>query len=115
MAKNFTIEQIVTIYEKKGCNITSTCKALGISRKTFYEWRAKKKKLAAALEEADESILDYAESKLVAHIQNDDVQSLIFFLKTKGKKRGYVEKTESDVNINAFEKLMQETEDDDDE
>ena len=110
--KNIPIEKIVQIYEKKGCNITATCSALGISRKTFYEWRAKKKKLAEALEEKEESIIDYAESKLVEHIQNDDIQALIFFLRTKGKKRGYVEKTESDVNVNAFEKLMQDVEDD---
>ena len=112
MAKNIPIDKIVEIYEKKGCNITAACTALGISRKTFYEWKDKKKKLAEGLEAAEESILDYAESKLVEHIQNDDVQALIFFLRTKGKKRGYVEKTESDVNINAFEKLMQECEDD---
>ena len=112
MAKNIPIETIVKIYEKKGCNITATCTALGISRKTFYEWKDKKKKLAEGLEAAEESIIDFAESKLVEHINNDDVQALIFFLRTKGKKRGYVEKTETDVNINAFEKLMQDTEDD---
>lgn len=110
--KNIPIEKIADIYQKKGCNITATCAALGIARKTFYEWKEKKKKLAEALEAADESILDFAESKLVEHIQNDDVQALIFFLRTKGKKRGYVEKVESDVNINQFEKLMQDTEDD---
>ena len=112
MAKNIPIEKIIQIYEKKGCNITATCTALGISRKTFYEWKEKKKKLAEGLEAADEAIIDFAESKLVEHINNDDVQALIFFLRTKGKKRGYVEKTESDVNINQFEKLMQDTEDD---
>lgn len=112
MAKNIPIETIVKIYEKKGCNITATCTALGIARKTFYEWREKKKKLAEGLEAAEEAIIDFAESKLVEHINNDDVQALIFFLRTKGKKRGYVEKTESDVNINAFEKLMQETDED---
>ena len=112
MAKNIPIEKIIQIYEKKGCNITATCTALGISRKTFYEWKDKKKKLAEGLEAAEESIIDFAESKLVEHINNDDVQALIFFLRTKGKKRGYVEKTETDVNINAFEKLMQDTEDD---
>ena len=110
--KNISIETIVTMYQKKGCNITATCTALGISRKTFYEWREKKKKLAEALEEVDESILDWAENKLIQHIEDNDLQALIFFLKTKGKKRGYVEKTESDVNINAFEKLMQECEED---
>ena len=112
MAKNIPIEKIVEIYEKKGCNITATCTALGISRKTFYEWKEKKKKLAEGLEAAEEAIIDFAESKLVEHINNDDVQALIFFLRTKGKKRGYVEKTETDVNINQFEKLMQDTEDD---
>ena len=112
MAKNIPIETIVKIYEKKGCNITATCTALGISRKTFYEWKEKKKKLAEGLKAAEEAIIDFAESKLVEHINNDDVQALIFFLRTKGKKRGYVEKTEADVNINQFEKLMQDTEDD---
>ncbi len=111
MAKNIPIEKIIQIYEKKGCNITATCTALGISRKTFYEWKEKKKKLAEGLEAAEEAIIDFAESKLVEHINNDDVQALIFFLRTKGKKRGYVEKTEADVNINQFEKLMQETDD----
>ena len=111
--KNIPIEKIIQIYEKKGCNITATCTALGISRKTFYEWKEKKKKLAEGLEAAEEAIIDFAESKLVEHINNDDVQALIFFLRTKGKKRGYVEKTEADVNINQFEKLMQDTEDDD--
>lgn len=110
--KNIPIEKIIQIYEKKGCNITATCTALGIARKTFYEWREKKKKLAEGLEAAEEAIIDFAESKLVEHINNDDVQALIFFLRTKGKKRGYVEKTETDVNINQFEKLMQDTEDD---
>ena len=113
MAKNIPIENIIKMYEKKGCNVTTTCAALGISRKTFYEWKDKKKKLAEGLDEVDESILDWAESKLKEHIQNDDLQALIFFLRTKGKKRGYVEKTEADVNINAFEKLMQDTEDED--
>lgn len=110
--KNIPIEKIIQIYEKKGCNITATCSALNISRKTFYEWKEKKKKLAEGLEAAEESIIDFAESKLVEHINNNDVQALIFFLRTKGKKRGYVEKTETDVNINQFEKLMQDTEDD---
>lgn len=109
--KIIPIEKIIQVYEKKGCNITATCTALGISRKTFYEWKEKKKKLAEGLEEVDESILDWAESKLKEHIDSNDLQALIFFLRTKGKKRGYVEKTEADVNINQFEKLMQETED----
>lgn len=107
MTKNFSAEKIAEVYKKKGCNITAACAALNITRQTFYTRKAKSKKLQELIEEADESLLDFAESKLVEHINNNDITSLIFFLKTKGKKRGYVERTEHDVNANPFQELME--------
>lgn len=107
MKNNITIEKIAEVYKKKGCNITATCAALNISRRTFYQKKKKSKSLQDLLAEADESILDFAESKLIEHINNNDITSLIFFLKTKGKKRGYVERTEHDVNANPFQELME--------
>lgn len=103
---------LVDLYKKKGCNVSATCSAIGCTRWAFYKWKDKDPKLAQMLEEAYESIIDFAESKLVEHINEGDITSLIFFLKTKGKKRGYVEKTEQDLNVNPFEKLMQELPDD---
>nr|DAW80111.1 MAG TPA: DNA-binding protein [Caudoviricetes sp.] len=107
MKNNITIEKIAEVYKKKGCNITATCAALNISRRTFYQKKEKSKSLQDLLAEADESMLDFAESKLIEHINNNDITSLIFFLKTKGKKRGYVERTEHDVNANPFQELME--------
>lgn len=101
-------DEIVRMYEKKGCNITATCAALKIDRKTFYKRRDKFKCLADRLEEIDESLLDFAESKLMEHIQDGDVTSLIFYLKTKGRRRGYVERVENEISGNAFERLMRE-------
>lgn len=115
MAKNISIEKIAEVYKKKGCNITATCAALNITRQTFYNRKAKSKKLQELVDEADESLLDFAESKLIEHINGGDVTSLIFFLKTKGKKRGYIERTEHDVNANPFQELMESLPDDDDE
>jgi uncharacterized protein YxeA len=40
------------------------------------------------------------------NIQNGMETSLIFFLKTKGKSRGYVETVENKVTVNPFEELM---------
>lgn len=98
--------KIIEIYTKKSCNISATCSALNITRKTFYQWREKYPKLNELLKEAEESIIDFAESKLLNNIQEGDTTSLIFFLKTKGKHRGYVEKVEQDVTINPFLELM---------
>ena len=39
-----------------------------------------------------EAILDFAESKLKQEINDGNITAIIFFLKTKGKIRGYVEK-----------------------
>lgn len=104
--KSIDDKKIVEIYSKKGCNISATCTALDITRKTFYEWREKYPKLNEALKETEESLIDFAESKLYSHIQEGDITSLIFFLKTKGKHRGYVEKIEQDVSVNPFLDLM---------
>ena len=112
MRDDITNDAIVTAFQKKGCNVSATCTALGISRQAFYVRKNGDPELRARLEEAEESIIDFAESKLVEAIGDGDMTAIIFFLKTKGKKRGYGEKVENDVSINAFEKLMQELPDD---
>ena len=114
MVRRITDTEIAKVYEKKLCNISATCSALGINRLTFYRRREKSKTLQKLLEEAEESLLDWAETKLISHIEDGDITTLLFFLKTKGKKRGYVEKVESDLNINGFEELMRSLPVDDD-
>ena len=41
-----------------------------------------------------ESLLDLAESNLIKNIQEQDNTAIIFYLKTQGKNRGYVERQE---------------------
>ncbi|MFK2341622.1 hypothetical protein ACIXN4_10200 [Bacteroides fragilis] len=45
-------------------------------------------------------------------ITEQDNTMLIWLSKTKLRDRGYVEKIEQDLNMNPFEKLMQELPDD---
>lgn len=89
-------------------NITIACKSVGISRRTYYNWMSRDEKFKNECEDICESAIDFVESKLLKRINDDDTTAIIFYLKTKGKSRGYVEKLEQDVSINAFEKLMQE-------
>lgn len=110
--KKIPFEKVAEVYEKKASNISSTCTALGIDRNTFTSWREKYPKLSQLLDEVDESLIDFSESKLLEQINAGNLTAIIFHLKTKGKKRGYVESMEQNVNVNPFEKLMQELPDD---
>jgi hypothetical protein len=50
--------------------------------------------LQRAVEEVIEENLDLAEHKLLAGINADNMTASIFYLKTKGRRRGYVERGE---------------------
>lgn len=80
-------------------NVTAACRAAGIrSRNTVYEWARKDPKFKARLESKDyeEAYMDAIEAKLAKlGIQEENPTILIFLAKTKCKKRGYVESSET--------------------
>lgn len=65
-----------------------------IDRSTISKRIAKDEKLAAAVADVEEIALDMAENALLKAIKNGNITAIIFYLKTKGKNRGYVEKEE---------------------
>lgn len=101
MARKLTNKQIAETYQKKGCNVSATCTALKINRSTFYRYKKDRPQLGALLEEAEEAIIDNAETKLLSKINDGDTTALIFFLKTKAKDRGYTERKEIKVDEDA--------------
>jgi hypothetical protein len=80
--------------------VAPACKEAGVERVTHYRWMQKDKAYGKQVEAIADTAIDFAESKLFSNIKNGDTTSIIFYLKTKGKKRGYVEKTEQDTNLN---------------
>ena len=74
--------------------VTQTAKAVGIHRSTYYEWRKQDPDFAERCDEVQNIALDFVEGKLLKRIQDEDTASILFYLKTKGKHRGYVERTE---------------------
>lgn len=74
--------------------VTSACKLTGIPRRTFYNWLEADPKFAAVVADMGEIALDFAESKLHKNIGDGKEASIIFYLKTKGKHRGYIERAE---------------------
>lgn len=74
--------------------VTTAARQVGIERTTHYHWMNEDEEYKRAVESLDDVALDFAESKLHSLIQNEDTAATIFYLKTKGKKRGYIERQE---------------------
>ena len=74
--------------------VTSACKSVGISRNTHYTWLKQDDIYKEAVEDIENIALDFAESQLHKQIKRGNTAGTIFYLKTKGKKRGYVERQE---------------------
>ena len=96
----------VTISDKKGkflkafensdCNVAESCRRIKISRQTFYRWREDEDFKQSCLD-IEEGLIDNAESKLQELINSKNPIAILFYLKTKGKSRGYIEKQEVEL------------------
>lgn len=92
---------LLTALESSFGIISKACHTASISRETYYRWN-KNENFRKACEErikiAEQTGLDYAESKLFSLIGKEEPSAIYFYLKCKGKHRGYVEKTESHLS-----------------
>ena len=85
---------MISALEKSLGVVTDACKKAKINRKTHYEWIKEDPKYAAEVEALQDLAIDFVESQLFRNIRSGKEASSIFFLKTRGKERGYVERQE---------------------
>ena len=104
-------KEFLEVFENSSCNISVACKKFKISRQTYYVW-LENTKFKQEIKDIEESLIDYAETKLMQNIRDGKESSIFFFLKTKGKKRGYVETVEQNVSVNPFVELIKQLPDD---
>ena len=71
--------------------VTVACKQTDTPRSTYYKWLKEDKEFAKAVKEIENIALDFAESQLHTQMKDGNTSATIFYLKTKGKKRGYDE------------------------
>ena len=77
--------------------VTNACEMVGCSRETFYKYYREDEEFAKNVDSVGDIALDFAETQLHKNIKDQRETSIIFYLKTKGKSRGYIEKTEHDL------------------
>lgn len=83
------------------CQWLAKNKKVQIERSTISKRIAKSEMLQKAAHTATDVMLDVAENKLFNLINKGDKTAIIFFLKCKGKGRGYVERQEISADVKA--------------
>lgn len=101
----------VAIYEARGM-LSIAARKLGTTSRTVKGFVDREELCRVAYEEADEMLLDFVEAKLYQKIKAGDIASIIFYLRTKGKRRGYTEKVKDNDDSDPATKraLLQEQE-----
>jgi hypothetical protein len=91
-------KQMLEALERSLGIVSTACEKAGVSRSQHYNWLKDDPEYREAVRLLDERTIDFAESHLHALIKDKNPAATIFFLKTKGKNRGYVERQEVEVN-----------------
>lgn len=92
--QKYAIEDVISAIEKADGILTDASDLLGCSRQTLHAYVNRYAKVKDAYGQAVEKSLDVAEKSLMKQIRSGNVTAIIFFLKTKGKHRGYIERQE---------------------
>lgn len=98
---------LLAALEKNLGIVSKSCEAVGVNRKTYYRYREKDPVFKEQTDELTEVALDYVEGKMFQKISGVKVKGengvytlppsdtmIIFYLKCKGKARGYIERSE---------------------
>src|SRR5579872_5678079 len=91
---NILKKQMLAALVKSLGVVSKACKTAKIDRSTHYDWLKKDAKYAQEVKAIEDIAIDFAESSLHTRIRKGDTAATIFYLKTKGKGRGYVERQE---------------------
>jgi hypothetical protein len=95
---------LIAAMEKHLGVVSSACKEVGLNRSTYYDYYNNDPEFKKACDDTANIALDFAESQLHKQIKDGVPASTMFYLKTKGKDRGYIEKQQiensGEMNIN---------------
>ena len=93
-----TAEEVANAIRDANGMVSAAARKLDVDRTTVYRYINKYVTVKNALDEARESLLDMTEAQLFKAVQGGNVTAIMFTLKTIGKDRGYVERSQHEVS-----------------
>jgi ACT domain-containing protein len=85
--------------------VTPACKEVGISRDRYYTYYNEDPEFKKKVDELTEFTLDFVETKLFQNIKEGSEKSILFYMKYKGRKRGYIDEMKINSNIQGIETI----------
>lgn len=95
--------------------VTAACKEVGISRDRFYTYYKEDLDFRKKVDDINEITLDFTETQLLKKIKEGSERSILFYMKYKGRKRGYNEELNINANIRMEQPLLKPLDEDKDD
>ena len=92
-------QRLLEALEQSNGIVKYACDKAKISRGTHYNWLNEDEVYKLAVDNINNLNLDFAESKLFELISEGNLNATIFYLKCKGKSRGYQERAVSEIEF----------------
>lgn len=93
-------KRMLKAMENNLCIVTKASNVAKIHRSTHYQWIADDPEYKKQIDELSEIVHDMVENELFQQIRGGNTTSTIFYMKCKMRSRGYIEKSEMDLNFN---------------
>ena len=90
-------DRLIEALERSLGVVTTACKQANVARSTYYKWMEEDKEFKRKADDIANIAIDFAESQLHKQIRDGNTSATIFYLKTKGKSRGYIERQEIEM------------------
>jgi len=84
-------KKLIEAMERSLGIVTAACNEAGVSRNTYYEYYKTDEEFRKAIDDINEIQGDFVENQLLKKIKEGSERSILFYMKYKGKKRGYTD------------------------
>ena len=84
-------KKLIAALEKSLGIVTEACEKAELSRTQHYQWYKEDEDYRKSVDSIEGKYIDFAETHLKEQIEKGSTPATIFYLKTRGKKRGYGE------------------------